>query len=159
MPLRNVSAWTELAIRERISTRACTAKDGVAIGWNQHMASGIVALRYCIRNCEDWEELQDKRQASIQRFVSTSATGFDLHPQRITTSNWWHTFQTDGSYPCLLSLLLLKLDVRLLGDVGICPGIMFTELPQTLEENRGHSRSYQFQENGFPDYHLAHVLR
>ena len=92
-------------------------------------------------------DLQDKQKVAIQNFVSANTTGLEFHPQRIASSNWWHLFKADGSFPCLMSLLLLKLDVRLLGDVSICPGIKFAELPQIFEENGGHSRSYQFQEN------------
>ena len=34
-------------------------KDTIAIGWNQHIASGIVALIFCVRNCEDLQDLRD----------------------------------------------------------------------------------------------------
>ena len=84
-------------------------RNAIAKGWNQYLASAIVALIVCVRNCERWEELQEKQKTAIQRFVTANATGRDLHPQRIADSNWWHLIQANGDFPPLLSLLLLKL--------------------------------------------------
>ena len=40
-------------------------RDAIAKGWIQYVSSAIVAFIFCVRNCETWEELQEKQRAAI----------------------------------------------------------------------------------------------
>ena len=122
-------------------------RDAVAKGWANYVASSIVAFIACVRDCESWAELQARQRSAIEKFVTTSIPESDIHPQRIASTQWWKAVPANGEYPPVLWLMLLKLDVRLLGDVGVIPGLKFAHYPQTKDDNGGHNMSYMWQEN------------
>lgn len=132
------------ACRNLNSCKHC--RDAVAKGWANYVASSIVAFIACVRDCESWGELQARQRSAIEKFV-TSIPESDIHLQRIASTQWWKAVPANGEYAPVLWLMLLKLDVRLLGDVGVIPGMKFAHYPQTKDDNDGHNMSYMWQEN------------